>query len=64
MLSDTNEGMDDIFSNPADTSLGDFFRQEEENKEFGILFLECFLSIVVTHVNYLKMIICYKGKHP
>ena len=42
MLSDTNEGMDDIFSNPADTSLGDFFRQEEENKEFGILFLSAF----------------------
>ena len=33
MLSDTNEGMDRICSNPVDTSLGDFLRQEEENKE-------------------------------
>ena len=33
VLRDTNERMYGIFSNPAATSLGDFFRQEEENKE-------------------------------
>ena len=33
VLSDTNEGMDGICSNLVDTSLSDFFRQEEENKE-------------------------------
>ena len=33
-VSDTNEGMDGICSNSADTLLSDFFRQEgEENKE-------------------------------
>ena len=35
VLSDTNEGMNGICSNSADTLLSDFFRQEEEeeNKE-------------------------------
>ena len=33
LLSDTNEVMDGICSNTADTSLSVFFPQEEENKE-------------------------------
>ena len=42
VLSDTNEGMDGICSNLVDTSLSDFFRQEEENKEVGLFFLSTF----------------------
>ena len=42
VLSNTNEGMDGIWSNPADTLLSDFFRQEEENKEVGVFFLSAF----------------------
>ena len=40
--SNTNEGMDGIWSNPADTLLSNFFRQEEENKEVGVFFLSAF----------------------
>ena len=32
-LSNTNEGMDGVCSNLADTSSSKFFRQEEQNKE-------------------------------
>ena len=64
VLSDTNEGMNGICSSPADTSLSDFLRQEEGTKEVGIFFLEYFLSTLITHVNYLKLIISYASKHP
>ena len=42
VLSNTNEGMDWICSNPADILLSNFFRQEKENKEVGIFFLSTF----------------------
>ena len=41
ILSDTNQGIDEICSNPADTLLSNFFRQEE-NKEVLIFFLSTF----------------------
>ena len=44
VLSDTNEGTDGICSNLVDTSLSDFFRQEEENKEVGLFFLSTFIN--------------------
>ena len=47
MLSHTNEWMDGICWNPADTSLSDFFRQEEDNKE-----VRTFLTICYYHVTY------------
>ena len=45
VLNDTNEGMEGISSKPADTSLSDFFRQEEENKQIGIFFLSTFYQV-------------------